>query len=351
MAWFGQGRDTIEWEEYNPDVLFYKWKNDEIKKGTKLIIRPGQKAVFFAGGQVEGVFEEPGTFDIETEIVPFLSSLKGFFSLRGDTGMRAEVYFVNAKELLLRWGTRQRIMIPSPEVPSGIPVGCNGNLIVVFRDYLRFITKVAGVRSTYTLGDISERIMGELGGIVAEAILDGEESVGINSMIALQRNNRKIARRLCEELDRELFDIGLGVEDVTILSINYPPEVQAMAEKVAAQSFVQDTGRYAAINMADGMSKPGGANVASMGAQFAVGAEMARQMADAFSQKENGKTSSSGANYICSGCGKRFSEPCNFCNDCGKKVVSCQQQGDRFCPKCRKMVNGNFCPDCGTKTV
>lgn len=31
-----------------------------------------------------------------------------------------------------------------------------------------------------------------------------------------------------------------------------------MAEKVAAQSFVQDTGRYAAINMADGMSKPAG---------------------------------------------------------------------------------------------
>jgi membrane protease subunit (stomatin/prohibitin family) len=25
--------------------------------------------------------------------------------------------------------------------------------------------------------------------------------------------------------------------------------------------------------------------------------------------------------------------------------------GDRFCPKCRKMVNGKFCPDCGTETV
>ncbi len=351
MAWFGQGRDTIEWKEYNPDVLFYKWQNDEIKKGTKLIIRPGQKAVFFAGGQVEGVFEDPGTFDIETEIVPFLSSLKGFFSLRGDTGMRAEVYFVNAKELLLRWGTRQRIMIPSAEVPSGIPVGCNGNLVVVFRDYLRFITKVAGIRSTYTLQDISERIMGELGGIVAEAILDGGDSVGVNAMIALQHNNRKIAKRLCEELDRELFDIGLGVEDVNILSINYPPEIQKMAEKVAAQSFVQDTGKYAAINMADGMSKPGGANVAAIGAQIAVGAEMARQMANSFSQGGAEKAPARGGAYVCTGCGKRYSQPCNFCQDCGKQVVPCQRQGDRFCPQCRKMVEGNFCPHCGTKTV
>lgn len=47
MAWFGQGKDTIEWVEFRDDVLFYKWPADEIKKGAKLIIRAGQKAVFF----------------------------------------------------------------------------------------------------------------------------------------------------------------------------------------------------------------------------------------------------------------------------------------------------------------
>lgn len=151
MAWFGQGRDTIEWNEFRDDVLFYRWPNTEIKKGARLVIRPGQRAIFFAGGQLEGVFEQPGTYDVETDITPFLSSLKGWFQLRGDTGLRAEVYFVNAKELLLKWGTRQRIMIPTQEVPSGIPVGCNGNLIVEFRDYVQFINKIAGVKSTYSL--------------------------------------------------------------------------------------------------------------------------------------------------------------------------------------------------------
>ncbi len=108
---------------------------------------------------IEGVFEQAGSYDIVTDIVPFLSTLKGWFSLRGDTGMRAEVYFINSKQLLLQWGTRQRIMIPTPEVPSGIPVGCNGNLIVTFRDYQTFIEKVAGVKDTYSLSDISERIL------------------------------------------------------------------------------------------------------------------------------------------------------------------------------------------------
>ena len=98
MAWFGQGKDTVEWEEFREDMLFFKWPAKEIKRGAKLIIRMGQKAIFYANGVIEGVFEQPGNFDIASEIVPFLSTLKGVFTLRGDTGMRAEVYFINSKE-------------------------------------------------------------------------------------------------------------------------------------------------------------------------------------------------------------------------------------------------------------
>lgn len=356
MAWFGQGRDTIEWNEFRDDVLFYRWPNTELKKGARLVIRPGQRAIFFAGGQLEGVFEQPGTYDVETDITPFLSSLKGWFQLRGDTGLRAEVYFVNAKELLLKWGTRQRIMIPTTEVPSGIPVGCNGNLIVEFRDYVQFINKIAGVKSTYSLADISERIMGELSGIVAEAILEGQQNVGLNALVSLQANNRRLAKQMCAELDQELSDIGMGVADLNILSINYPPEVQKMAEKVASQSFVQDVGKYASVSMADSFDKPNsGGNFATMGAAMAMGQQMAQQMAGAAQPKpaQQPQAQAAGA-YVCTGCGKKYSAPAKFCMECGKPVVPENQpaaQGDRFCPQCRKMVNGKFCPDCGTQTV
>lgn len=325
MAWFGQGKDTIEWEEFRDDVLFYKWKNKEIKKGSRLVIRPGQHAVFFAGGKIEGIFKEEGTFDIETQIVPFLSTLSGWTALRGDSGLRAEIYFVNAKELLLPWGTRQRIMIPTIEVPSGIPVGANGNLVIEFRDYITFINKIAGVKSTYALSDISERIMGELGGIIAEAVLGNQGPIGINALVSLQANSRSLAKKICEELDKELLELGLGARDVNIMSINYPEEVQKMAEKVAAQSFVTNTGKYATINMADGLSQPGGANnIGAMGAQMALGAQMAAQMANQMqsSQVQN-------------------------------QAQTNQQvpAGDRFCPKCRVMTSGKFCSECGTATV
>ena len=354
MPWFGQGKDTIEWEEFRQDVLFYKWPATEIKKGAKLIIRAGQKAVFYANGVVEGVFEQAGSYDIASQIVPFLSTLKGVFSLRGDTGMRAEVYFVNSKELLMPWGTRQRIMIPTPEVPSGIPVGCNGNLIVEFRDYQKFIEKVAGVKDSYSLQDISERVMGELNPVVAEAILDGQQSIGVNALVALQQNSRKLGKKILAELDQELQAFGLGVADVNILSINYPPEVQQMAEKVAGQSFVNNVSKYAAINLADSFDAPGGGGIAAMGAQVAMGAQLAQQMSGAMGGAAAQPAQAAAARYACSACTFASATEMKFCPQCGKPMrdtAAAPAGGENFCPKCRKMVSGKFCADCGTPTV
>ena len=42
--------NVVDWEEYRDDVIFYKWNNSEIKKGSRLIIRPGQDAIFLYNG-------------------------------------------------------------------------------------------------------------------------------------------------------------------------------------------------------------------------------------------------------------------------------------------------------------
>ena len=75
---FNQLANVIEWPEASDSVLFWKWQNQEIKKGSKLIIRPGQDAIFLYNGRVEGIFEEEGSFDVESDIIPFLSTLKSF---------------------------------------------------------------------------------------------------------------------------------------------------------------------------------------------------------------------------------------------------------------------------------
>ena len=45
--------NVVEWQETREDVMFWKWNNDEIKKGSRLIIRPGQDAIFMYNGRMK----------------------------------------------------------------------------------------------------------------------------------------------------------------------------------------------------------------------------------------------------------------------------------------------------------
>ena len=102
--------NVVEWEEFDEDMIFWKWSNREIKKGSKLVIKPGQDAIFLYNGKREGVFTDEGSYDIESQIIPFLSTLKGF-KFGFNSGMRAEVLFVNTKEFTVKWGTKNEINI------------------------------------------------------------------------------------------------------------------------------------------------------------------------------------------------------------------------------------------------
>ena len=77
MGFFSnQLSNVVEWEQFRDDMIFWKWDNKEIKKGSKLIIRPGQDAIFMFNGKIEGIFKDEGSFDIESQIVPFFIYIK-----------------------------------------------------------------------------------------------------------------------------------------------------------------------------------------------------------------------------------------------------------------------------------
>ena len=43
----GQLANVVEWQEYRDDVLFWKWTNQEIKKGSKLSYPSGTGCSFY----------------------------------------------------------------------------------------------------------------------------------------------------------------------------------------------------------------------------------------------------------------------------------------------------------------
>ena len=228
MIFKGQFANVVEWEEFRDDMIFWKWSNREIKKGSRLIIRPGQDAIFLYNGKIEGIFKDEGDYDIESEIIPFLSTLKGF-KFGFNTGIRAEVLFVNTKEFTVKWGTKNAINIPTPQLPGGLPVRANGTFNFKVDDYIALIDKIAGVRDFYLVEDVKLRITSILDQLLMKWI-----SVEGKDIFNLQANAYEIAKGIKEDLDMEVLNSGITITGFNIMSFNYPEEIQQMINKVAS---------------------------------------------------------------------------------------------------------------------
>ena len=68
--------DVIDWPEQEPGILVHRFNrhDNEIKMGAKLIVRPGQQAVFVNEGKIADGFG-PGTYTLSTQNMPFLTTL------------------------------------------------------------------------------------------------------------------------------------------------------------------------------------------------------------------------------------------------------------------------------------
>ena len=108
--------DIIEWEDDSQDTLVHKFpmQDNEIQNGGKIIVRPGQSAVFVNEGQIADVFTE-GTHALTTQNLPILGDLKGW-TYGFKSPFKADVYFVNTKQFLdQKWGTPSPILVSDPK--------------------------------------------------------------------------------------------------------------------------------------------------------------------------------------------------------------------------------------------
>ena len=312
---FNQFSNVVEWKEYSDDVVFWKWNNDEIKKGSRLIIRPGQDAIFLYNGKREGVFSDEGSFDIESQIVPFLSTLKGF-KFGFNSGMRAEVLFVNTKEFTVKWGTKQPIVIPNPQLPGGMPIRAMGVFNCKVGDYLALIDKIAGVKQQFTIDEVKERVLAVLDSLLMKWIAqEGKD------LFNLQANAIAIGNGIKEDLGMEMSKIGITITGFNVQSFNYPEDIQKMVNKVAGQSMVGDVGRYQQINMADSFAngQNSGSSTASDMAGMMVGMQMGAQMANQMMGQQGGAAAAPGAKF-CPQCGTP-TNGAKFCSNCGQKLI------------------------------
>ena len=338
--------DVIEWNETRNDVIFWKWKNSEIKKNSRLIIRPGQDAIFMHNGKIEGVFTEEGNYEIETQIIPFLSTLKGFkFGFK--SGLKAEVLFINTKEFLVKWGTKSPINIQAPGMPGGMPIRAFGSFNVKISDHMILIDKIAGIKNQFTVDDVKQRALAVVDQLLMKWIArEGKD------MFNLQANSFDIAKGIRIDLDMEMIKIGLTVTSFNIENFSYHDSVQHMINKNAAYGMVGNVGHYQNVAMAESMEKNPNSTMTNM-AQAGMGMQMGINMMNEMKKNADNNSSANSYKKSCSNCGESIDINAKFCSHCGAKAIATENtvKKKKFCSECGAEVKdgSKFCGECGSK--
>ena len=283
---------------------------------------------------MEGAFQEDGEYDIESQIIPFLSTLKGF-KFGFNSGMRVEVLFVNTKEFTVKWGTKNAINIPAVGLPGGMPIRANGTFQFKVNDYIALIDKIAGIKNQYLVEDVKIRITSVLDQLLMKWIVtEGKD------MFNLQANAFEIAKGIREDLDSQMVESGLTITGFQIMSFSYPKEVQDMINKNTSHGMVGNIDKYQQISMIDSMAsgKNSGGGTASDMAGMMMGMNMANQMMDKMNKQNQNQQQSQNQNQ------QQTPEAAPQNEE--------KKQRPNFCPNCgTKTGEGNFCSNCGHKLV
>ena len=111
-----QFRSVIEWTDADPEQLFYQWSDNgyEIKNASKLIVGPGQGCIFVYEGVPQAMTTKSGIIDLETDNIPFLTTLKKYMQFFFSEHKVGIYFFKTTRILDQKWGTTSAIKYEDP---------------------------------------------------------------------------------------------------------------------------------------------------------------------------------------------------------------------------------------------
>ena len=274
--------DIIEWPETEPGILVHRFErhDNEIKMNAKLIVRPGQRAVFVNEGQIADAFE-PGTYTLTTRNIPILTTLKSW-KYGFDSPFKAEVYFIKTTEQLDRkWGTPNPVMLR--DLDFGIVrLRARGNYSYKVGITQEMISRFVGARSDFDSETIEDQIRVKIVSSFSDCI--GEHKI---PALDLAAKYDEISDFMSEKLKENFQRLGLELLSFTLENISLPEEVQkAMDERssMGALGNLNNFSQYQAANALRDAAQNEGGSGNMMG--MMMGAQMAGGITNALHQEQ-----------------------------------------------------------------
>lgn len=283
----GELIDVIEWIDQTDDTLVWKFERygNEIKNGAKLIVRESQIAVFINEGELADIFG-PGTYTLETQNLPILSTLKGW-KYGFKSPFKADVFFVSTKIFkALKWGTPNQFYVRDRDF-GRVSLRAFGTFSFKIVDAAKFIRDVSGTNPNFTTEDVLE----ELRSLTVQHFIDAVGKSGL-SLLDFASNYSRLADE-CEKILKEEFKTyGIDVIKFVINSINLPKELEEKLNMGTGLNMIGNINAYQQMKMADAM-EAGAQNPAGStgGLENVLGLafmnQMLQQQNKGFSQSNN----------------------------------------------------------------
>ncbi len=272
----GEFIDIIEWLDNTSDTLVFRFERygNEIKYNAKLVVRESQMAVFVNEGQIADVFT-PGTYTLQTQNMPILSTLKGW-KYGFQSPFKAEVYFISTRKFTDRkWGTKNPIMMRDPEF-GPIRLRAFGTYTFRATDPSILVREVAGTDAHFTTDEITE----QLRNIIITRFSDMLAESKIPAIDLAARYN-ELSQTLQGIVNEEYTEYGLELTTLLIENVSFPPEVEEAIDKRSSIGVIGDLHKYmqyqSGLSMSQAAQNPSGG--ASDGIGMGMGFAMANQMA------------------------------------------------------------------------
>ena len=267
VEWIDDGHHTLVWR-------FPRYQN-EIKNGAKLVVRPGQKAIFVDQGQVADTFD-PGLYTLTTENLPILSTLRGW-KHGFESPFKAEVYFVSTRQVTdLKWGTPNPIMLRDPDF-GPLRLRAFGTYALQARDPKALLEQLVGTDGIFEAEEVRELLRSVI--VSAFADLLGQAKIAALDLAA-KYGELSEALRL-KVMERVSQDYGLDLPQLFIVNISLPEEVEKALDTRSSMGVIGDMQRYQQYQMGQAMtqaaSNPSGGGAAE-GMGMGMGFAMANQM-------------------------------------------------------------------------
>ena len=269
----GELIEIIEWTDDSRDTLSYRFPDNdkEIKRGAQLIVRESQMVQFVYLGQFGDLYA-PGKHTLTTDNIPILSTLKGW-KYGFETPFKADVYYVTTRLFTgNKWGTSNPVMVRDQDFGI-VRLRAFGTYDFKVVNVPRFLKEVAGTDIHFRLDEFADVMRSRIVSVFSEALASSKVPA-----LDIATRYSELGAALLPLINPVLTDkYGIEMATFVLENVSVPPEVESAIDKRSSMAAVGNLNDYVKFQMAQGFEK-GGAGIAGVGAEMAVGMAMANQM-------------------------------------------------------------------------